>query len=1045
MNTKIKLSMKLFMLGVVTLLGIFAVATPASATSNITCNSATISAWVDPMGVTTTAWFVWGTTTSFGQQSQPQDYNSYQSFSYNLTGLSPNTTYYWNSKFHNNSRGYWDGTSIQSFTTLSCTPPPPTIFTVTAIAGTGGSINPPSQTVTSGYTANVYVTANQGYTINQVTGCGVFYNGGSTYTTGAIHSDCTINASFTQNAPTTYTVTATAGQGGSITPSGNQQVNAGNTTSFTVTPNSGYTGSVSGCNGSQLNNITSATTYTTGTINSACTVYASFTQNAPNPATGSLTISPSSCIIASGASTCTVTGATWTTTNATNPALIDGNTGATLSTAANNTNPLLVYVGYPYTIFNLKNGSTILDTKSAISSCANGSSWNGSICASNAPNQYTVTATAGQGGSITPSGNQQVNAGNTTSFTVTPNSGYTGSVSGCNGSQLNNITSATTYTTGTINSACTVYASFTQNAPNPTNPAVQLTADNQNVTYNGSTVLRWNATNATSCIGSGNSSYWSGSVGLSGPWNTGSLTNTTTFNITCYGANGTTPAFSTVTVTVNQNQTCQDPNAINYGGSLPCRYQTQGPTVTIYANPSSINYNGTSLVIWNSNGATSCTANGGTNGWSGNQSTSGSFYTNTLTNTTTYGITCTNNTGQQANASTTIYVNNQTQYPTVNIYASPASVSYNGTSLITWNSNNATSCNGTSGTNGWAGNRSTSGSFYTGNLTYATNYGITCTSNTGQQASSSTTVYVDNQQVVNNQPTVVVYSDQTNVDFNGAATVRWITTNATSCNASGGSVGWAGAKSIGPGSFYTGSLTSSKTYEITCSNAFGSASDSQTITVRGQINRNPITPSSLVLITSSVDRNQPIVPTIDNTMPKPGDEINYTVSYQNIGNASITGLTLQMNLPLEVDYLFSNPSNPSISGNTLYFNLGSLRANGKGVVTVRVRVRDNIKAGTALNFPATLSYIDPSGQPQSVSANVSAQVWKDGTGINFLGANVFGAGFLPTNLFGWLLLLILILILVFLAKYLYDQSFQKKTTTVVDQPSGKKTTTTTLQ
>ena len=105
-----------------------------------------------------------------------------------------------------------------------------------------------------------------------------------------------------------------------------------------------------------------------------------------------------------------------------------------------------------------------------------------------------------------------------------------------------------------------------------------------------------------------------------------------------------------------------------------------------------------------------------------------------------------------------------------------------------------------------------------------------------------------------------------------------------------------------------------------------------------------------------------------------------------------------MNLPLEVDYIFSNPSNPTISGNTLYFNLGTLRANGKGVVTVRVRVRDNIKAGTALNFPATLSYVDPSGQPQSVIANVSAQVWSDGTNTNFLGANVFGAGFLPTNL-----------------------------------------------
>jgi uncharacterized repeat protein (TIGR01451 family) len=299
----------------------------------------------------------------------------------------------------------------------------------------------------------------------------------------------------------------------------------------------------------------------------------------------------------------------------------------------------------------------------------------------------------------------------------------------------------------------------------------------------------------------------------------------------------------------------------------------------------------------------------------------------------------------------------------------------------------------------------------------------------------------------------VVYSDQTNVAYNGSATIRWITTNATSCYASGGSVGWAGAKSIGPGSFYTGSLTSSKTYTLTCSNSFGSAVDSETITVRGQTitttNPKPA-PSSYVLITSSVDRNQPIVPTIDNTRPRPGDEINYTVSYQNIGNASITNLSLLIYLPSEVNYVSSTPNNPNISGNTLIFNLGTLKANGQGTVTIKTRVRDNIPAGTNLNFPATLSYTDPSGQSQSVSANVSAQIWSEPVNeeeseVNaFLGANVFGAGFLPTNLLGWLLLISLILILVFLAKYLFFDPSYAKTTVVVDQPSGKKTTTTTV-
>ena len=477
--------------------------------------------------------------------------------------------------------------------------------------------------------------------------------------------------------------------------------------------------------------------------------------------------------------------------------------------------------------------------------------------------------------------------------------------------------------------------------------------------------------------------------------------------------------------------------------------------------------------------------NGGWSDWSQRNTQCG--YSGTQTRT------CTNpapaNGGAYCSGSSTQSYTNEACYvsqPTVTLYASPSTIQSGQNSTLTWYSTNATSCSGY-----WMNSSATSGSGVVVPTT-TTSYSITCYGISGLNASASATVYVNQiiQQIcrdtsannyggilpcrynnyiqvcqdinatnyrgvlpciyraINNQPTVTVYSDKVSVPYNGTATVRWITTNATSCYASGGSVGWAGAKSIGPGSFYTGSLTSSKTFTLTCSNSFGSASDSETINVQRQTIYNPKpTPTSLVLITSSVDRNQPIVPTIDNTRPRPGDEINYTVSYQNIGTGAITNLNLQINLPFEVDYLSSNPNNPIISGNTLIFNLGTLKANGKGTVTVRTRVRDNIPAGTNLNFPATLNYTDPAGQNQSVSANVSAQVWSNPENeiVVPLGASAFWAGFLPTNIFGWLLLLILILILVYLAKYLFDQSFHKKTTIITDLPSGKKTTTTTVQ
>jgi alpha-tubulin suppressor-like RCC1 family protein len=68
----------------------------------------------------------------------------------------------------------------------------------------------------------------------------------------------------------------------------------------------------------------------------------------------------------------------------------------------------------------------------------------------------TVTPLAGVNGSISPLSPQSVDYGNTTSFTLTPDTGYgIDTVEGCNGSLNGNV-----YTTGAITGDCTVTASF---------------------------------------------------------------------------------------------------------------------------------------------------------------------------------------------------------------------------------------------------------------------------------------------------------------------------------------------------------------------------------------------------------------------------------------------------------------------------------------------------------------------------------------------------------------------------------------------------------
>ena len=69
-------------------------------------------------------------------------------------------------------------------------------FTVTPVAGPGGSLNPSTpQAVPFGQTIAFQVVANPGFVIDQVSGCGGSLVG-TTFTTGPITGPCTVTASF---------------------------------------------------------------------------------------------------------------------------------------------------------------------------------------------------------------------------------------------------------------------------------------------------------------------------------------------------------------------------------------------------------------------------------------------------------------------------------------------------------------------------------------------------------------------------------------------------------------------------------------------------------------------------------------------------------------------------------------------------------------------------------------------------------------------------------------------------------------------------------
>ncbi len=135
---------------------------------------------------------------------------------------------------------------VVTATNTNLTGDPTTIYpaathTITASAGANGAIAPSgSVVVTDGTNKTFTITANSGYHVAGVMVDSIAVGAVGTYTFTNVIADHTISASFAADSAQTYTITASAGANGMITPSGAVSVNSGSNQTFTITPSSGY-------------------------------------------------------------------------------------------------------------------------------------------------------------------------------------------------------------------------------------------------------------------------------------------------------------------------------------------------------------------------------------------------------------------------------------------------------------------------------------------------------------------------------------------------------------------------------------------------------------------------------------------------------------------------------------------------------------------------------------------------------------------------------------------------------------------------------------
>ncbi len=222
-----------------------------------------------------------------------------------------------------------------------------------------------------------------------------------------------------------YSITASSSTGGSISPSGNLNVNAGGTASFTITPNPGYqvlSVIVDGANKGAVNSYSFTNVAGNHTISTffkpiTYTITATAGANGAISSPGVNTVNPGS----SKKFTITPTAGYHVA-----DLLVDGMSQGALSS---------------YTFTNVTANRTI-----------------SAIFAENA--WFLINASAGLNGTISPSGMGSVLAGTNQKFTITPATGYRVADVKVDGISVGALTS---YTFNSVQTAHTIGASFTLN------------------------------------------------------------------------------------------------------------------------------------------------------------------------------------------------------------------------------------------------------------------------------------------------------------------------------------------------------------------------------------------------------------------------------------------------------------------------------------------------------------------------------------------------------------------------------------------------------
>jgi hypothetical protein len=395
-------------------------------------------------------------------------------------------------------------------------------FAISASAGPGGSIDPSGTvTVDCGSDRTFTITADNCHTIADVLVDGVSVGAVGTYTFTGISGGHTISASFDL---ITYTVTTTAGPGGSITPGGTVTVECGTSPSFTIAPDGCHSIADVVVDGTSLGpvaivqftnvagNHTISATFSTNTFAISASagpggsISPSGTVTVDCGSDRTFTIDPDSChtiadVLVDGVSVGAV--GTYTFTSVAGGHTIaasfrikfitvhaSAGAGGSISPSGDvrvDCGTSVTFTISPdacHTIGDVTvNGVSVGPVTTYTASCNKDDLVDKTVAAVFNLKVYVVSSSAGAGGTINPNGATNVNCGASQGYSISPNAGFAIQDVVVDGSSVGAVAS---YTFPAVSANHTIAASFVHlnNPPHITVPVTASCDEGQLLTYN---------------------------------------------------------------------------------------------------------------------------------------------------------------------------------------------------------------------------------------------------------------------------------------------------------------------------------------------------------------------------------------------------------------------------------------------------------------------------------------------------------------------------------------------------------------------------------